>query len=132
MPEVTTRTLGGLKIESRAGGVTVRMDEPVEGGGEGTGPTPSETLLAALSGCTAMTLTMYAKRKQWPLTNVIVSATLERPGASEPGKPQRIVQTVQLEGALDAEQRARLLEIAGKCPVHRTLQGPLVLEERLA
>jgi putative redox protein len=132
MVEITARTIGGLKVEARAGGVSVRLDEPVENGGEGTGATPSQTLLAALSACAAITLTLYAKRKQWPLTNVIVNATLDRPAAGEPARPQKIVQTFTLEGALDDEQRKRLLEIAGKCPVHRTLEGPLVLEERLA
>ena len=131
MPEVETRTVGGLKIDVRAGAVTVRLDEPPPIG-DGTGATPSETLLAALSACAAMTLTMYAKRKQWPLTNVRIHATLERPESKEPGTPQRIVQTITLEGPLDAEQKKRLVEIAGKCPVHRTLEGPLVLEERLA
>ncbi len=132
MLEVTTRTLGGLRVEARAGGASVRMDEPVASGGEGTGPTPQETLLAALSGCTAMTLLMYARRKQWPLTNVVVHATLERPAPGAGDAPPRIVQTVTLEGALDAGQRARLGEIAGKCPVHRLLEGPVTLEERLA
>src|SRR5262245_47800030 len=132
MVQVTTRTLGGLKVEARASGITARLDESVANGGEGTGLAPSQALLAALSACAAMTVTLYAKRKQWPLTNVVIDATLDRPGPNEPGKPQKIVQTITFEGALDAEQKQRLLEIAGKCPVHRTLQGPLVLEERLA
>ena len=132
MVEVTTRTLGGLKVEARAGGVSLRVDETPENGGEGTGTTPSQTLLAALSACAALTVTLYAKRKQWPLTNVVVHASLDRPAAGEPARPQRIVQTFTLEGALDADQKKRLIEIAGKCPVHRTLEGPLVLEERLA
>jgi putative redox protein len=131
MIEVTTRTLGGFRIEARGGTAAIRMDEPTENGGEGGGTTPSETLLAALSGCAAATLVSYAKRKQWPLAGVTIRATLERPAAGSTA-PQRIVQSITLEGALDAEQRQRLLEIAGKCPVHRTLQGPLVLEERLA
>jgi putative redox protein len=129
--EVTSRTLGGFKVEARGATAALRLDEPKEFGGEGTGTTPNETLLAALSGCAAMTLMSYAKRKQWPLANVVVRATLERPAAGSTA-PQKIVQTFTLEGPLDAEQKKRLLEIAGKCPVHRTLEGPLVLEERLA
>jgi putative redox protein len=132
MIEVTARTLGGLRVEARAGGVSLRVDETLENGGEGTGTTPSQTLLAALSACAALTLTLYARRKQWPLTNVVVHASLDRPAPGEPPRPQKIVQTFTLEGALDAEQKKRLLEVAGKCPVHRTLEGPLVLEERLA
>lgn len=132
MLEVTTRSLGGLRIEARAGASSLRMDEPTASGGEGTGPTPQETLLAALSGCTAMTLLMYARRKQWALANVIVHATLERPAPGQGDQPPRILQAVTLEGTLDAEQRARLLDIAGKCPVHRLLEGPVALEQRLA
>lgn len=132
MLDVTTRTLGGLKIESRAEAVTTRMDESRENGGEGTAPTPQETLLAALSGCTAMTLLLYAKRKQWPLTNVVIRATLDRPAPGAGDEPPRIVQSVTLEGPLTDEQRKRLHEISGKCPVHRLLEGPLALEERLA
>lgn len=131
MIEVTSRTLGGFKVEARGASAALRLDEPVENGGEATGTTSSETLLAALSGCAAMTLMTYAKRKQWPLANVVVHATLERPAVGSTA-PQKIVQTFTLEGPLDAEQKKRLLEIAGKCPVHRTLEGPLVLEERLA
>jgi putative redox protein len=131
MIEVTARTLGGFKVEARGSTAALRLDEPPENGGEGTGTSPSETLLAALSACAAATLVSYAKRKQWPLTNVIVHATLERPAAGSTG-PQKIVQAITLEGALDDEQRKRLLEIAAKCPIHRTLEGPLVLEERLA
>ena len=131
MIEVTTRTLGGFKVEARGATGTVRLDEPTANGGEGAGTTPSETLLAALSACAAATLMSYAKRKQWPLANVIVKATLERPAAGSTA-PQKIVQTFTLEGALDAEQKKRLLEIAGKCPIHRTLEGPLAMEERLA
>lgn len=131
MLEVTTRTVGGFAVEARTGGASLRMDEPREQGGQGTGLTPQETLLAALSGCTSMTLLMYAQRKQWPLTNVLVRTTLDRPAPGVPGDPA-VVQTLTLEGALSDEQRQRLLEIAAKCPVHKLLQGPLSLTERLA
>jgi putative redox protein len=131
MIEVTTRTLGGFKAEARGAAATVRLDEPKENGGEGAGTTPSETLLAALSACAAATLMSYAKRKQWPLHGVTVKATLERPAAGS-AAPQKVVQTFTLDGPLDEEQKKRLLEIAGKCPIHRTLEGPLALEERLA
>ena len=132
MIEVHTRLGSGLEVEVRSGAVVTRLDEPPESGGRGAGLTPSQTLLAALSGCAAMTLRLYAQRKQWPLTGVSIRATLERPASGAADATQRIVQTITLEGPLDAEQKQRLLEIAGKCPVHRTLQGPLALEERLA
>jgi putative redox protein len=132
MPAVETRLMDGLVVEVRGDEAVARLDEPTENGGTGTGLTPSETLLAALTGCAALTLKLYAQRKQWPLTGVRIRATLERPPSGAPDPTQKIVQTITLEGPLDAEQRARLLEIAGKCPVHKTLQGPLALEERLA
>ena len=131
MPQVTAQLKNKLQVDVRAGGVVARLDEPKENGGDGTGLSPSESLLAALAGCAAITLRLYAQRKQWPLTGVRIEATLERPAPGAPDATQRIVQTVHLEGALDDEQKKRLVEIAGKCPVHKTLQGPLVMEERL-
>lgn len=131
MLEVTTRTVGGFAVEARTGGASLRMDEPREQGGQGTGLTPQETLLAALSGCTSMTLLMYAQRKQWPLTNVLVRTTLERPAPGVPGDPA-LVQTLTLEGALSDEQRQRLLEIADRCPVSQTLKASAEVATSLA
>lgn len=132
MLEVETRLLSGLLAEARSGATSMRMDETVENGGTGTGLTPQETLLAALSGCSALTLRLYAQRKQWPLQGVRVHTTLEKPAAGAADATTRIVQTIALDGPLDEEQRKRLLEIAGKCPVHKIIAGPLSLEERLA
>jgi putative redox protein len=135
MLEVTSQLKQKLQVEVHARGVASRLDERIEDGGDGAGLSPQETLLAALSACAAMTLRVYAQRKQWPLTGVRVRATLERPApaaAGAPAAPVRIVQHVTIEGALDADQRKRLVEIAGKCPVHKLLEGPLHMEERLA
>jgi len=132
MTVITAQLKQKLQVEVRADGVAARLDERAEDGGDGAGLTPSETLLAALAGCAAMTLRLYAQKKQWPLTGVTIRATLERPPPGAPDPTQRIVQSITLEGPLDAEQKKRLVEIAGKCPVHRTLQGPLSMEERLA
>jgi putative redox protein len=75
-------------------------------------------------------MTMYAKRKGWPLQGARIEATLHSSAA--PGEAPRIVQAIALEGPLTDEQRARLKEVAGKCPVHKILQGPTVIEERFA
>lgn len=119
----------GLRTEARTRTHTLVLDEPEDVGGTDEGFRPTETLLAALGGCTAMTLRMYAGRKGWPLEAVHIELSLE-PG--RPGTPPRIVQHLRLEGALDEAQRARLLEIAGRCPVHKLLDGPLEIEETFA
>ncbi|MEM7165437.1 MAG: bifunctional alpha/beta hydrolase/OsmC family protein [Planctomycetota bacterium] len=105
-------------------------DEPVSVGGAGTGPTPYDLLLAALGTCTNMTLRMYANRKQWPLTRTWTQLRIEKIHAkdcaeceTETGKIDRISIDLRLEGDLDSDQRARLLEIAHRCPVHRTLKN---------
>lgn len=112
----------GLAIDVEVGPNRLRSDEPLEEGGTDTGPTPHELLLAALGACTSMTLRLYAERKGWPLTNAHVRVT----GGSQ-GAGFAITQHVRLDGALDDAQRRRLMEIAGRCPVHRTLTGQIVL-----
>jgi len=101
----------------------LKADEEADKGGGGSGPGPHELLLGALGACTSMTLRMYAERKGWPLSSVRVVLT----GAAADGK-YAITRTITMEGDLDAEQRQRLLEIADKCPVHRTLTGEVVIQ----
>jgi putative redox protein len=129
MPSVTVKSEQGFQVSVESRGHRATFDESGENGGEDAGLSPKEVLLAAIASCAAMTMAMYAKRKGWPLEGSEVYATLE---TAEAGKPAKIVQTIALKGPLDAEQRERLREIAGKCPVHKIVQGPTVLEERLA
>jgi putative redox protein len=102
-------------------------DEPEDEGGEGRGPTPSQFLLAALGSCTAMTLQLYAQRKGWPMEGLEV-----RVSQGKEDGVHVIRRRIEIRGALDDEQRARMLEIAGKCPVARTLSGSIRIESELA
>ena len=121
-----------------AGRHQLSADEPTPVGHD-TGPTPYDLLLAGLGACTSMTLRMYATRKQWPLESVTVTLRHSRihakdceDCATESGQLDRIDRVIQLSGALDAEQRRRLLEIADRCPVHRTLHSEVKVRTTLA
>jgi uncharacterized OsmC-like protein/alpha/beta superfamily hydrolase len=122
-----------------AHGHLLRADEPVEAGGTDSGPGPYDFLLAGLGACTAMTLRLYAARKKWPLENAHVTlrhAKIHAEDCAEcetkTGMLDRIERVVRLDGPLDAEQKARLMEIADKCPVHRTLTSEIRIETRMA
>ena len=135
---VVVRTGEGLRTEVSSGGHTVIADEPTSLGGTDVGPTPYDYLLAALGGCTAMTLRMYADRKGWPLESVTVRLSQDRVHATdceecetEEGRIDRIEREIELEGPLDEKQRRRLLEVADMCPVHRTLKSEVLVENSL-
>jgi uncharacterized OsmC-like protein len=113
-------------------------DEPSEFAGNDVGPNPYELLLAALGACTSMTVQMYAKRKQWPLEGVRVSLSYEKIHAEDcaecetkVGMVDRVQVAISFEGDLSDEQRRRLLEIADKCPVHRTLVSRVHIDTKL-
>jgi len=118
------------------GGRQYLADEPVTVGGGGKGPDPYEWLSAGLGACTNMTLRMYADRKKWPLTGVKVTLTHAKDYADdcehcEDGRKVDIFEReIEIEGDLDEAQRARLLEIADKCPVHRTLHETVLVRTR--
>ncbi len=128
---VTVQSLAGFRVEAGNGAVRTTLDLPRAEGGEGTGLSPQETLLAALGGCTAMTLLSYARRKGWPLEGVDADLAREKPPAGAGDAPQRITVSIRLRGPLDDAQRARLLEIANKCPVNRTITGEIEIVETL-
>ena len=112
-------------------------DEPIGAGGTDTGPGPYDLLLAALGSCTSMTVALYARRKQWPLDSVTVRLRHSRIHAADckdcetrTGMLDQIERSVELVGVLDEIQRSKLLEIADKCPVHRTLRSEIVIRSR--
>lgn len=136
---VTARTgAEGYRTEMFANGFPLVADEPLEYGGGNEGPSPYEYLLAALGACTGMTLRMYARNKGWPLEEVVVRLSHHKIHAEDcrdcDEKDLRIdkfERELELRGELDESQRQRLLEIAGKCPVHRTLTGKIRIETTL-
>ncbi len=125
-------------VQVRAGRHRWLADEPVAVGGADAGPSPYDLLAAALGACTAMTLRIYAKQKQWPLGQVRVRLRHAKIHAADcehcetqTGKIDRIERMLEIGGELDDTQRQRLLEIADKCPVHRTLHGEVDIVTRL-
>ena len=111
---------GAFQVEVSAGGAHFLVDEPAEVGGMGSGPTPYDLLSAGLGACTAMTLRLYARAKSLPLDKVRVTVG-HRKVKDSPS--DRFIREIRLTGPLDDDQKRRLLEIANKCPVHRTLHG---------
>lgn len=117
-----------------AGHHVLGADEPERLGGHDTGLSPYELLLASLGACTAMTLRMYAERHHWPLERISVALRHVRTPAATPGAAplDRFERQITLRGALDTAQRARLLEIAEKCPVSQTLSRASLVVSGLA
>jgi putative redox protein len=122
----------------RAGRHALRADEPIDYGGNDTGPSPYDLLLASLGACTAMTLRAYADLKQLPLDKVTVRLKHDKIHAQDcaecetkDGKIDKIEREIELIGTLDDTQRAKLLEIANKCPVHRTLHSEVYIPTSL-
>ena len=106
----------------------VHADEPEDNGGEDTGPSPQELLAGSLASCTAITIEMYARRKGWNIGDVTVDVNYE---PAQRGSPTRFEMAVRLPKELPEDQRERLMQIAAKCPVHRTLEGEVMFEETI-
>ena len=130
---------GRLQVRIAAGRHTLLADEPLAVGGLDSGPNPYELLAAALGACKAMTMRLYAERKGWPLARARVTLRHGKIHAADcadcetrEGRVDEFRCEIALDGALDAEQRARIFEIAERCPVHRTLTGEIKIRATLA
>ncbi len=119
---------GGFKHHVEVGGHKLTSDEPTGAGGTDAGPNPQELLAASLASCSAITMEMYAKRKGWDVGDVIVEVDYE---PAQRGSPTRFQMAVRLPKELPEEQRDKLMQIVAKCPVHRTLEGEVMFDEKL-
>jgi putative redox protein len=122
----------GFLQEVTVGAHRLRADEPINVGGGATAPDPYDYLLVGLGSCTSMTVGFYARQRKWPLENITVSLRHSRIYAKDcaecltkEGMLDRIDVEIELTGALSPEQRAKLMEVASKCPVHRSLKSEI-------
>lgn len=129
---------GRFTQEIKTGSHVLIADEPIASGGNDTGPSPYDFLLAGLGACTSMTLRMYADMKKIPLDKVIVRLQHEKKHVEECSdcennstKMDHISRQIELQGDLTTEQRQKLLDIANKCPVHRTLTSTILITTEL-
>ena len=104
------------------------VDEKEDDGGTDRGPTPQEMLAVSLASCTAITIEMYAKRKGWDIGEVVVDVDYE---PAQRGSPTKFEMVVKLPKEMPEDQREKLMQIAAKCPVHRTLEGEVMFDESL-
>ena len=131
MRAIARRTDGTLKHEIEFGGGNEHRlvaDEPSDHGGSDEGPNPQELLAASLASCSAITMEMYASRKGWEIGEVIVDVDYE---PAQRGSPTTFEMTVKLPKELPQEVQQRLMQIVAKCPVHRTLEGEVMFDEKL-
>lgn len=131
MTTITADLTTGFAVELRAGDHVWYADEPTDLGGTDTGPNPYELLLSAVGACTAITVSMYCQRKGWNLHSVSARYELDKVHAKDcedcdddaKGKIDRVRSEIFIEGDFDDEQRARLAEVAQRCPVHKTIDN---------
>jgi putative redox protein len=129
MKAVAKRKNGFMhSVEIRGGDHRLTADEPKKTGGHDEGPSPQELLAASLASCSAVTLEMYADRKGWNIGDVTVEVDYE---PAQRGSPTRFEIAVRLPKELPEDQRERLMQIVARCPVHRTLDGEVIFDEKL-
>jgi putative redox protein len=126
MRAIAKRSDGAYKHRIEMGNHWITSDEPEEDGGTDEGPSPQELLAASLASCTAITMEMYATRKGWDIGDIAVDVDYE---PAQRGSPTKFAMKVLLPKELPEEQRERLMQIAAKCPVHRTLEGEVMFDE---
>jgi putative redox protein len=128
MRAIARRENGTLRHDVEIRRHVVVADEPTDNGGDDSGPSPQELLAASLASCTAVTMEMYAKRKGWDIGEVAVDVDYE---PAQRGSPTRFRLEVRMPEEVPEDQREKLMQIAAKCPVHRTLEGEVMFEESL-
>jgi putative redox protein len=126
MKATSRRVDGRLEQRVEIRGHELTADEPRDHGGDDNGPSPEELLAASLASCSAITMEMYAQRKGWDVGDIAVDVDYE---PAHRGSPTRFKMSVELPKELPEDQRERLMQIAAKCPVHRTLEGEVMFEE---
>jgi putative redox protein len=124
-----TKIQGGIGHEHYVSRISMRghllvADEPLDNGGKDSGPTPTELVLSGLAACTTSTLRMYADKKGWEVERIDVEIGIHIEKTAE-GQISHIESVINISGNLDADQKNRMLEIAGKCPIHRLLSNPI-------
>ena len=129
MRATARRENGSLRHSVKMRDHTLVADEPKDEGGDDSGPSPQELLAASLASCTAITMEMYAKRKGWDVGDIVVDVDYE---PAQRGSPTRFTMDFQLSKELPEDQREKLMQIAAKCPVHRTLEGEVMFDENVA
>ncbi len=136
-PVIVRGTAADFAQKIEIGTHRIDADEPVSFGGTDSGPSPYDLILSALGACTSMTIGLYARKRRWPLEKITVSLRHSKIHAQDceecetkEGRIDRIELEIHLDGALTNEQRAKLMEIAEKCPVHQTLTSEINIKSR--
>ena len=137
MASITAELQSDFRVDITNGTHTWRADEPLDLGGDNTGPNPYDLLLGALAACTSITMSMYAKRKSIDISSLSVEYSYDRVHAddceqcddSHSGMVDRVTSRIFIDGDFDEDARKRLMDIAQRCPVHKTLEKGIVFDE---